>query len=52
MWTRILLERLADIGVGTNDAQNHAFKQVKLMNNYKTSTKVKNIIEANMKVKL
>ena len=48
IWTRILLERLADIGVGTNDAQNHAFKQVKMMNKHNICNKVKHMIEGNM----
>ena len=52
IWTRILLERLAEDSIGTYDAQHFAFKQIRLMNCHGVASKFKKLVDANMKQKL
>ena len=52
LWTRILLERLLKITVGTNYIQNHAIRQIRNMNVKHVNMKFKGIIHDNMRYKL
>ena len=52
LWTKIVLERLMSINVGTNDVQYHAFKQLRNMNVKNVSIKFRGLIHDSMKYKL
>ena len=52
LWTRTLLERLTNLGIGTKEVQSHASRQVQHMNDKKISSKFNNIVYDNMLYKL